>query len=166
MFNDDRDLPTHVMPTHSPAYFKRALGGVPIPGLGLVNHHLGGCIWFHSTLNGLVDHVLGEGLRINSLPTLQEETEPLVYLSTKPFIVDDPDFSTLAVYTGWVPPEAVHWPFGTEARPLAERWQVCLTVDVPPRHLWLLDPVEVASYAAAWNVRVHGHSGLTSGGDR
>ena len=53
-------------------------------------------VWYHSTLKGLSTHILKYGLKRYSIPTLNEEIEPYIYVSKMPFITDK-DFVTLSV---------------------------------------------------------------------
>lgn len=65
-------------------------------GVGVVNPLRGDCLWWHTTLNGLVQYVLRDGLRGWCTPQFGDESSPWVYVATAPFAVG-PDYTTLAV---------------------------------------------------------------------
>ena len=105
--------------------------------IGIYNYMQGNYIWYHSTLNGLVDSIQKEGLKILSIPTFQDQPEPWIYVGAYPF-TNEKDFSTFAVDLSYLPWDKAGWPFGEEEKPNEERYQLRILENIPPKYLRLL----------------------------
>jgi len=108
---------------------------------GIWNHKTKSYIWYHSTLNGLVDKISKEGLKIFSIPTFQTSSEDRIYVSTLPFTLEK-DFSTFAVDLSELSWEDAGWPFGTSEEPLEKRWQLVVMKNINQKYLRLLSRQE------------------------
>ena len=64
--------------------------------MGIKNALFDDYTYYHSTLKGLKDKILQEGLRINCIREFSEETQPYIYLSNIPFTLEN-DYMTFAV---------------------------------------------------------------------
>lgn len=64
--------------------------------MGIKNTLFNNYIYYHSTLKGLKDKILQEGLKINCIREFSEETQPYIYLSNVPFTLEC-DYMTFAV---------------------------------------------------------------------
>jgi hypothetical protein len=104
-----------------------------VPGIGIVNHLRGDCIWFHTTPTERLDSILRDGLKCNSPPAWQSRPEPWIYVSTKPWQCGEHEQVVLAVDLSDVPWDKAGWPFvdygGEEWE---NRWQLRVFVDIPP----------------------------------
>jgi len=94
---------------------------------GIINYTNNSYIWYHSTLNGLVDKILSQGLKIYSIPTLQEVIQPCIYVSVMPFC-READYTTLAVDLSNINIKDISYPVDMQ-------WQLRIFKNIPPEYL-------------------------------